>query len=66
MSTFCKSPLVRSYRQPLRQAIQRLIQDPLAMKLLNGDVLPGENVSIDADLKKGETKFYRESAKVER
>ena len=27
--------------RPLKRAIQRLIQDPLAMKLLDGEVVPG-------------------------
>mgnify|MGYP001049126187 CR=1 FL=1 len=35
--------------RPLRRAIQRLIQDPLAMKLLNGEVLPGDRVMVDTD-----------------
>ena len=47
--------------RPLRRAIQRLIQDPLAMQLLNGSVLPGDHVLIDADAKSGEMKFEREA-----
>ncbi len=35
--------------RPLRRAIQRMIQDPLAMKLLEGQVLPGDSVLVDAD-----------------
>ena len=46
--------------RPLKRAIQRLIQDPLAMKLLDGEVLPGETVEVDADLKKGMMTFERE------
>ncbi len=34
--------------RPLRRAIQRLIQDPLAMKLLDGTVSPGDHVAADA------------------
>jgi ATP-dependent Clp protease ATP-binding subunit ClpB len=49
--------------RPLKRAIQRLIQDPLAMKLLDGEVLAGDTVEVDADLKKGEMKFERETAK---
>jgi ATP-dependent Clp protease ATP-binding subunit ClpB len=49
--------------RPLKRAIQRLIQDPLAMKLLDGEVLPGETVEVDADLKKGEMGFEREKVK---
>jgi ATP-dependent Clp protease ATP-binding subunit ClpB len=52
--------------RPLKRAIQRLIQDPLAMKLLDGDVMAGDTVEVDADLKKGEMKFERETAKAAR
>ena len=45
--------------RPLKRALQRLIQDPLAMKLLDGDVLPGDSLTIDADTKKGEMTFAR-------
>jgi ATP-dependent Clp protease ATP-binding subunit ClpB len=34
--------------RPLKRAIQRLIQDPLAMKILDGEVLHGDHVRIDA------------------
>ena len=37
--------------RPLKRAIQRLVQDPLAMKILDGSVLHGDNVIIDADKK---------------
>jgi ATP-dependent Clp protease ATP-binding subunit ClpB len=52
--------------RPLKRAIQRLIQDPLAMKLLDGDVMAGDTVEVGADLKKGEMKFERETAKAAR
>jgi ATP-dependent Clp protease ATP-binding subunit ClpB len=42
--------------RPLKRAIQRLVQDPLAMKILDGSVLHGDNVTIDAD-KKGALSF---------
>jgi len=45
--------------RPLRRTIQRLVQDPLAMKLLEGSVLPGEHVVVDADPKAGQMKFER-------
>ncbi|MGI8771115.1 MAG: ATP-dependent Clp protease ATP-binding subunit, partial [Acidobacteriaceae bacterium] len=35
--------------RPLKRAIQRLIQDPLAVKILDGDVLHGDHVRVDAD-----------------
>jgi ATP-dependent Clp protease ATP-binding subunit ClpB len=34
--------------RPMKRAIQRLVQDPLALKLLNGDFLEGETVLVDA------------------
>jgi ATP-dependent Clp protease ATP-binding subunit ClpB len=34
--------------RPMRRAIQRLIQDPLALKLLNGEFLEGDTVVVDA------------------
>ena len=35
--------------RPLKRAIQRLIQDPLALKLLEGAFEPGDRVRVDAD-----------------
>jgi ATP-dependent Clp protease ATP-binding subunit ClpB len=52
--------------RPLKRAIQRLIQDPLAMKLLDGEILPGETVEVDADMKKGVMTFERATAKAAR
>ena len=52
--------------RPLKRAIQRLIQDPLAMKLLEGEVLPGETLTVDADPKKGEMTFVPQAAKAAR
>jgi ATP-dependent Clp protease ATP-binding subunit ClpB len=52
--------------RPLKRAIQRLIQDPLAMKLLDGDVLPGDRIEVDADPKKGEMTFARATPKAAR
>jgi ATP-dependent Clp protease ATP-binding subunit ClpB len=49
--------------RPLRRAIQRLIQDPLAMKLLDGEIRPGDTVLVDADPKNDEMKFKSETAK---
>jgi ATP-dependent Clp protease ATP-binding subunit ClpB len=37
--------------RPLKRAIQRLVQDPLAMQILEGKVLHGDHVVIDADAK---------------
>jgi len=35
--------------RPLKRAIQKLVQDPLAMKILDGEVLHGDHVVVDAD-----------------
>ena len=35
--------------RPLKRAIQKLIQDPLALKILDGAVLNGDHVIVDAD-----------------
>ncbi len=43
--------------RPLKRAIQKLIQDPLAMKILDGEILHGDHVIIDADKKAGKMKF---------
>jgi ATP-dependent Clp protease ATP-binding subunit ClpB len=36
--------------RPLKRAIQRMVQDPLAMKILDGEVLHGDHVRIDVDV----------------
>jgi ATP-dependent Clp protease ATP-binding subunit ClpB len=43
--------------RPLKRAIQQLIQDKLALKLLDGDILPGDRVIADADWANGEMIF---------
>jgi ATP-dependent Clp protease ATP-binding subunit ClpB len=35
--------------RPLRRTIQRMVQDPLAMQILEGKVLPGDRVKVDRD-----------------
>jgi ATP-dependent Clp protease ATP-binding subunit ClpB len=44
----------------MRRAIQRLIQDPLALKLLNGDFQDGDTVEVDADPAGGELRFEKQ------
>jgi ATP-dependent Clp protease ATP-binding subunit ClpB len=43
--------------RPLKRAIQRLIQDPLALKILEGEVLHGDHVVVDADVGKRQMVF---------
>jgi ATP-dependent Clp protease ATP-binding subunit ClpB len=45
--------------RPLRRTIQRLIQDPLAMQILEGKVLPGDHIRVDRDGKKDAMRFER-------
>jgi ATP-dependent Clp protease ATP-binding subunit ClpB len=43
--------------RPLKRAIQKLVQDPLALKILDGEVLHGDHVIVDADRKAGKMTF---------
>jgi ATP-dependent Clp protease ATP-binding subunit ClpB len=45
--------------RPLRRTAQRLVQDPLALQILQGKIVPGDLVRIDADPAKGQMKFER-------
>jgi ATP-dependent Clp protease ATP-binding subunit ClpB len=56
-----KSGYDRAYgARPLKRAIQRLVQDPLALRILDGSVLHGDKVKIDAD-KNGKLDFVVEN-----
>ena len=53
--------------RPLKRAIQNLIQNPLAMKLLGGEIKSGDILSVKGDLERGEMIFITQqgvSAKV--
>jgi ATP-dependent Clp protease ATP-binding subunit ClpB len=43
--------------RPLKRAIQKLVQDPLALKILDGEVLHGDHIVVDADKKAGKMTF---------
>ena len=43
--------------RPLKRAIQKLVQDPLALKILDGEVLHGDHVVVDADKKASKMTF---------
>jgi len=49
--------------RPLRRTIQRLVQDPLALQILEGAVLPGDHVRVDRDGQKDAMRFERVPAK---
>ncbi len=48
--------------RPMRRAIQRLIQDPLALRLLAGEFLAGETVVVDRDPGNGKLTFAKQGA----
>jgi ATP-dependent Clp protease ATP-binding subunit ClpB len=43
--------------RPLKRALQKLVQDPLAMKILDGEILHGDHIVVSADKKAGKMKF---------
>jgi ATP-dependent Clp protease ATP-binding subunit ClpB len=45
--------------RPMRRAIQRLVQDPLALKLLNGEFLAGDTVLVDVSAQPNELSFSK-------
>jgi ATP-dependent Clp protease ATP-binding subunit ClpB len=48
--------------RPLKRAIQRLLENPLALRLLEGDFADGDTVRVDAE--DGEVRFERVGAAV--
>jgi ATP-dependent Clp protease ATP-binding subunit ClpB len=49
--------------RPLRRTIQRMVQDPLALQILEGKILPGDRVLVDRDGKSDSMKFERVPSK---
>jgi ATP-dependent Clp protease ATP-binding subunit ClpB len=43
--------------RPLKRALQRMVQDPLAIKILSGEVMHGAHVRIDVDRKTNQLHF---------
>ncbi len=43
--------------RPLKRALQRMVQDPLAIRILNGEILHGAHVRIDVDRKTNQLRF---------
>jgi ATP-dependent Clp protease ATP-binding subunit ClpB len=43
--------------RPLKRALQRMVQDPLAMKILDGEILNGSHVRIDVDRRSNQLRF---------
>jgi ATP-dependent Clp protease ATP-binding subunit ClpB len=48
--------------RPLRRTIQRLVQDPLALQIREGKVLPGDDVRVDRDGQSDSMRFERAQA----
>jgi ATP-dependent Clp protease ATP-binding subunit ClpB len=46
--------------RPLKRAIQRLVENPLALRLLEGDFADGDTIRVDAD--EGEIRFAKAEA----
>jgi ATP-dependent Clp protease ATP-binding subunit ClpB len=43
--------------RPLKRAIQKLLADPLALRILDGEIQPGEHVAADVNRTGGEEAF---------
>ena len=43
--------------RPLKRALQRMVQDPLAIKILNGEIEHGSHVRIDVDRNSNQLRF---------
>jgi len=50
--------------RPMRRAIQRLIQDPLSLKLLAGDFAPGDTVLVEGDEQRRTLDFTKQAPKL--
>ena len=50
--------------RPMRRAIQRLIQDPLSLQLLSGDLTEGDTVVAEGDPQKHTLRFTRKVAEL--
>ncbi|MBV9504360.1 MAG: AAA family ATPase, partial [Acidobacteriia bacterium] len=48
--------------RPMKRAIQRLIQDPLALKLINGEFAAGDTILVDVSPGSGELAFAKQLA----
>jgi ATP-dependent Clp protease ATP-binding subunit ClpA len=45
--------------RPMRRAIQRLVQDPLAQRLIRGDFVEGDTIEVDAQPGAAELQFKK-------
>ncbi len=50
--------------RPMRRAIQRLVQDPLSLRLLAGDFLAGDTVVVDKDAEGSKLTFTKQTEAV--
>jgi ATP-dependent Clp protease ATP-binding subunit ClpB len=49
--------------RPLKRALQRMVLDPLAMKVLQGDFKPGDTIRVDANTSDEALSFSKVDAK---
>jgi ATP-dependent Clp protease ATP-binding subunit ClpB len=47
--------------RPLKRALQQLVQDELALKLLDGEIVAGDQLMVDADLGQGVMLFTKKA-----
>ena len=45
--------------RPLKRALQRMVLDPLAIKVLQGDFRPGDTIRVDASASNDVLSFSR-------
>jgi ATP-dependent Clp protease ATP-binding subunit ClpB len=45
--------------RPLRRTIEKKIQNPLALKILEGDFSEGDTITVDLDAKTGDLRFSK-------
>jgi ATP-dependent Clp protease ATP-binding subunit ClpB len=48
---------MRPTARPLKRALQHMVQDPLPMKILDGEVLHGAHLRIDVDRNSNQIRF---------
>jgi ATP-dependent Clp protease ATP-binding subunit ClpB len=46
--------------RPLKRAIQKYVQDPLALKILEGEFVEGDTVAVDTDKAEKEFTFHHQ------
>jgi ATP-dependent Clp protease ATP-binding subunit ClpA len=50
--------------RPLRRALQKYVESPLSLRLLQGEFTPGDKVMVDTDAEKNELTFKLEESPI--